>query len=453
MRREFGGSPDLHRPGKLRVHAPVGRVYMVRSPARDHAGAELLAAQPSRPLEPLLRMHANFRVVHQRRAAQPGIVVQVRRHRHFRGLRSRGIARQTYLHVLHFPYASVSHQLASPVKLLPRTLLRPDLKNPLGRSHRVAHVPALGNRQRSRFLQVHILARAHRVHGQNCVLVVRRRDHHGIHVLIREEFPIVAISSDAVVWFAVLRVLTVHQRLPLLHAIRIQIAHRHNAREIVLPDGRQIVPARNAPDPDRAYVDPVAGSRLPEHACRHNRREPRRDRCAQAGLQHRSPRHPLFVCQELRSFRFSADRYHRIRAFFCAFRTSSVASSACSWSCATCVRFTMSPTNCGPNGNTTSLQSMYVACFLSTRNRWLPPGRPTISAYFRNSMYPSVPSMNRRPSPHTPSPSGVNQSTRTYPMPPLPCSIMSPKSWNFGWCGQFTFAICDAVTSAPVDPV
>ena len=36
--------------------------------------------------------------------------------------------------------------------------------------------------------------------------------------------------------------------------------------------------------------------------------------------------------------------------------------------------------------------------------------------------------VNRRPSPHVPSPSGVNQSTRIYPAPPLPCTIMSPKS-------------------------
>jgi hypothetical protein len=31
-------------------------------------------------------------------------------------------------------------------------------------------------------------------------------------------------------------------------------------------------------------------------------------------------------------------------------------------------------------------------------------------------------------------PSGVNQSTRMYPVPPLPVTIMSPKSSKFGYC-------------------
>src|SRR5262249_12365963 len=43
---------DLHRPGKLGVHGPVGDVDMVRAPARDHPGAELLEAEPTRTAIP-----------------------------------------------------------------------------------------------------------------------------------------------------------------------------------------------------------------------------------------------------------------------------------------------------------------------------------------------------------------------------------------------------------------
>src|SRR5258706_254909 len=82
-----------------------------------------------------------------------------------------------------------------------------------------------------------------------------------------------------------------------------------------------------------------------------------------------------------------------------------------------------------------------------------PPGRPAISMVFRISIYPSVPRMKLRSSPNAPRPSGVNQSTRKYPRPELPWTIMSPKSWNFGRWRKFTFATCDTVTSTAVDPV
>ena len=45
-------------------------------------------------------------------------------------------------------------------------------------------------------------------------------------------------------------------------------------------------------------------------------------------------------------------------ALLCAVSTSSAASRAPAWSCATEVRSTMSATSCGPNGSGTLLQSM-----------------------------------------------------------------------------------------------
>src|SRR5689334_777620 len=55
-------------------------------------------------------------------------------------------------------------------------------------------------------------------------------------------------------------------------------------------------------------------------------------------------------------------------ASFCPLRTSSAASRAAAWFWAAWVRFTTSPTNCGPNGNVSFLQSMYRADLRSTIN-------------------------------------------------------------------------------------
>jgi hypothetical protein len=125
------------------------------------------------------------------------------RHGHFGRIRTGGIARQSDFHVLHIADASVAHQFASAMKLLPRALLRSDLEDPPRRFHRIGHVPAFGNGQRGGLLQVHILAGAHRVHGQHGVLVIGRGNHHGVDVFVGQQLVIVAISLDAVVFAGV----------------------------------------------------------------------------------------------------------------------------------------------------------------------------------------------------------------------------------------------------------
>src|SRR5512140_3800476 len=73
--------------------------------------------------------------------------------------------------------------------------------------------------------------------------------------------------------------------------------------------------------------------------------------------------------------------------------------------------------------------------------------------FFLISINPSVPRMVSLPSPHVFRPSGVNQSTRIYPEPPLPFNITSPKSSKLGYCLLFTLPTCEATTSPDVEPV
>ena len=47
----------------------------------------------------------------------------------------------------------------------------------------------------------------------------------------------------------------------------------------------------------------------------------------------------------------------------------------------------------------------------------------------------------------------MNQSTRAYPVPPLPRRTTSPKSSNSGHWGEFQLATWAATTSASVEPV
>ena len=60
--------------------------------------------------------------------------------------------------------------------------------------------------------------------------------------------------------------------------------------------------------------------------------------------------------------------------------------------------------------------------------------------YFRNSMYPSVPSIVSRPSPHVRRPSGEYQSTRRYPCAVPDRSTIPPKSRKTGCSGLARFA-------------
>ena len=64
---------------------------------------------------------------------------------------------------------------------------------------------------------------------------------------------------SVVVLAGLLGIVAVDQRLALFHALGVEIAYRHDARLVVLPNSRQIVDAGDAAHSDRSDVDAVAG--------------------------------------------------------------------------------------------------------------------------------------------------------------------------------------------------
>src|SRR5690606_26378682 len=73
-------------------------------------------------------------------------------------------------------------------------------------------------------------------------------------------------------------------------------------------------------------------------------------------------------------------------AWACAVSASLMALKQRSRGMAVSVRSRTSARNCRPKGRSTALQSICCTPFLSTRNRWLSPGRPAISTYLRSSI-------------------------------------------------------------------
>jgi hypothetical protein len=116
--RELGFALDLEGPGQLGAHAPVGDIHMMRAPAGDHAEAIGINAQPAGPIrDAVLRMHPFLGVGHFRRAAQPHLVVEVRRDGHFRLVVARGVHGQADLNGVQLAETSVADQLAGDAKL------------------------------------------------------------------------------------------------------------------------------------------------------------------------------------------------------------------------------------------------------------------------------------------------------------------------------------------------
>ena len=108
--------------------------------------------------------------------------------------------------------------------------------------------------------------------------MVRRRDHDGVHVLVREQLLVVEVARDAVVGLAgLLGVVAVDEHLRVLHPPAVEVADGHDPRRVELPDARHVVAARDAPRADRPDVDAVARGGRAEDGRGHDRREARRD--------------------------------------------------------------------------------------------------------------------------------------------------------------------------------
>jgi hypothetical protein len=77
-------------------------------------------------------------------------------------------------------------------KMRSRPVLRSHIDNPVVLSGRVHHRPALANRQRSGFLDIHVLAGFTSHDCRNRVPVIRSGDVHGVHVLHLQHSPEIA---------------------------------------------------------------------------------------------------------------------------------------------------------------------------------------------------------------------------------------------------------------------
>ncbi len=175
-------------PVMLHVHAPMGGVDMVRAPAGDHAGAELLACGASRGdprsrsaggrAAPCSRPRAWSRA--RRRNSRldgtgiggasgpegsPGRPTSTRRSVPMRPLRTSSQARWNCGQGWASAAASRSAR-CGPIAF-----------------DRVRHPAPLGDGERGGLLQIDVLARAHGIDGEPGVLVIGRGDQHRVDVL------------------------------------------------------------------------------------------------------------------------------------------------------------------------------------------------------------------------------------------------------------------------------
>jgi len=288
---------DRHRPGRLPAHRPVRDVKVVRTPARDHARAELFTAQPARTrgeLRVVLLVDAVFGVRCLRRGAQPHVVIQIRRHRHRLRPSAARIAGQPDLDGGDLAEAPVAHQLAGAVKLRRGALLRAEQKDAPVPADRVAEEPPLGDGQRGGLLHVHVLARERRFHGGLAVPVVGRRDGHRVDVLAGKQLVIVLVQPQCDRGTLV-GVMLIQIRFAQRHPPRVQIGNRDNPHAAACQDSRHVHAFGDPPETDLSHLDRLARCRLPQHPRRDDRwkgrcphpRRPRLDRRSACHLLHR----------------------------------------------------------------------------------------------------------------------------------------------------------------------
>src|SRR5215510_12913904 len=130
---------------------------------------------------------------------------------------------------------SVADKLGGVAKLWGGPLLAADLQYATRATNRVAKRPALGDRQRSRLLEVHILACLDRMDRRNSVPVVGSADDDRVDFFIRQHLTIVSISGHAVVALTgLLGVIVVDQLSGFLDPVTIQIADRDDPGIVML---------------------------------------------------------------------------------------------------------------------------------------------------------------------------------------------------------------------------
>ena len=266
---------DRYRSGVFGAHAPLGDVHVVRPPASDHAEAVGVVAQHGavgRAVEPQ-RVHAFFRVVNQGRGAEPPVVVQVRRHRHFRFHIPGGIHRQPDQDLLNLANAAIANQLAGIAKAIFRSLLASLLENAARPLHGIRHLAAFLDGQRSGLLEIDVFTGQRRFHSGLRVPVIGRADAHRIDALVLEHFAIIGVGSELRVLpcSELLRVGMFEQILRVGKADRVQVAHGHVPGHIAISkDAPEFGVPGDAAAADLRHLDHVIRCAPAENAGRDN---------------------------------------------------------------------------------------------------------------------------------------------------------------------------------------
>jgi hypothetical protein len=148
----------------------------------------------------------------------------------------------------------VADQLGRLVKMSggPELAIHPE--HPLLLRHQPGQHPAFLNVARDRFLERHILARAHRGQGHRHVPVVGRGDHHRIDVRPRQQLAEVAVARAAL--RPVVRIGRLHA---LGQAPGIDVADGQHAAVVGLQERSQVGVIGLAPQADQPDADLLAG--------------------------------------------------------------------------------------------------------------------------------------------------------------------------------------------------
>ena len=235
----------------------------MRAPIRHHAAAVFAIAPPVREMivnapGTQLRM-----IPAQRRRPQPQVPIQTLLRRLHRQVARDARPADHHLHALDLADAPVAHQFARHAKLPRRPLHRSRLEDALVLAHRLHHRAGLVDGLAQRLLAIDVLARLRRRDGDEGVPMIRRRDHHCVDVLSRQQFAEIIVGITALVAAAIrlLCVKSLRRHLRVSAARRIHVAHRHRLRLLPAEEAAQQT-ARLLAHADETQVQPGIRLRL-----------------------------------------------------------------------------------------------------------------------------------------------------------------------------------------------
>ena len=252
---------DVLRAHPFPAHAPVDDVKVVRAPARDHARAELFAAEPARtgvdrlPEVGVLAVYAVFGVIDLRRGAEPEVVVKTLRHRHLLRVAAAGVAGKAHFDGLDLAETSLAHERARLLELDGRTLLRAEQELAVRLRDRGGEETPLADRERGGLLHVDVLAGERGLDRDLRVPVVGRGDRHDVDVRARDEVVEVARAHDGVGGGLVM---TGHELLHPHEAAGVEVTRRDDPRALRAHEPGRIHRAPDATAADLRHVERVA---------------------------------------------------------------------------------------------------------------------------------------------------------------------------------------------------